>query len=181
MKMPKAETTRRGFLTYLTELLLLTIGILMAIPAVAYLSAPVRRRPGDDAAEPNLSDAGPLADIPLDQWHLVALDIVRQDGWKKTRVKQSVWVRRDGASEQAIRILSPICPHLGCPVNWHTDQKEFKCPCHGGIFDVTGKHVAGPPPRNMDPLLDFKVLNGHLWIRWQDFKIGVSECIPVSV
>ncbi len=179
--MQKTDTTRRGFLSTITELLLVMIGILIAIPAVGYLIAPVRRRAGDGAAEPSFWDAGPVADIPVDQWNLVSLDVVRQDGWKKTRVKQSVWVRREGVGDQAISILSPICPHLGCPVNWHPDRKEFMCPCHGGIFDATGKHVAGPPPRGMDPLLEFKILNGHLWIRWQDFKIGVPDRVLVSV
>jgi hypothetical protein len=31
----------------------------------------------------------------------------------------------------------------------------------------------------MDPL-DYRVENGRLLIRWQDFKVGVAERIPVS-
>ena len=50
-----------------------------------------------------------------------------------------------------IEVLSSICPHLGCPLNWHPDHAEFVCPCHGGVFDAHGRHVAGPPPRSMDP------------------------------
>jgi nitrite reductase/ring-hydroxylating ferredoxin subunit len=168
-------------LTYLTEVLMLIIGIMMVIPAVVYLFAPLRRRAGGGAAEPTFWDAGPLADLPMDQWHLLPLEMHRQDGWKKTTVKQAVWVRREGGEGQAIRIMSPICPHLGCPVNWHPDRKEFMCPCHGGIFDANGKRVSGPPPRDMDALVDFKVLEGHLWIRWQDFKIGVGDRVPVSI
>jgi hypothetical protein len=30
-------------------------------------------------------------------------------------------------------------------------------------------------------LAEFKVLNGHLWVRWQDFKIGVADRVPVSI
>jgi hypothetical protein len=32
----------------------------------------------------------------------------------------------------------------------------------------------------MDPL-EFEVRQGRLWVRWQDFKIGVPERIAVSV
>jgi hypothetical protein len=32
----------------------------------------------------------------------------------------------------------------------------------------------------MDPL-EFEVRAGRLWVRWQDFKIGVAEHVPVSV
>jgi menaquinol-cytochrome c reductase iron-sulfur subunit len=114
------------------------------------------------------------------QWDLRPLEVLQQDGWKKTRVRHSIWVRREGQGDQAIIVLSPICPHLGCPVNWHADQSEFICPCHGGTFDAKGQHIAGPPPRSMDPL-QFELRDGHLWVRWQDFKIGVADRVPVSV
>jgi hypothetical protein len=32
----------------------------------------------------------------------------------------------------------------------------------------------------MDPL-DYEVRASRLWIRWQDFKIGVAERVPVNV
>jgi len=179
--MPKDDMTRRGFFDYITALLLLAIGILMAIPTVGYLLAPLRRRAEGDLTDSAFGDAGPLADIPVGQWHLVALEVVRQDGWKKTRARQSVWVFRKDETGQSITIKSPICPHLGCPVNWQPDKKQFVCPCHGGIFNADGKHTAGPPPRDLDSLEEFKILNGHLWLRWQDFKIGVPDRIPVSV
>lgn len=50
--------------------------------------------------------------------------------------------------------LSLICTHLGCVVSWHQDEKRLKCPCHGGIYDVTGTVLGGPPPR---PLPSFEV------------------------
>ena len=76
-------------------------------------------------------------------------------------------------------VLSSICPHLGCPINWIADKDQFNCPCHGGIFNADGAHVGGPPPRSMDTL-DFEVRAGRLWVRWQDFKIGVPQRVPVT-
>ena len=51
-----------------------------------------------------------------------------------------------------INVLSNSCAHLGCPVRWLVNAEgegEFLCPCHGGIYDINGGWVGGPPPRGM--------------------------------
>jgi Rieske Fe-S protein len=176
--MANTGTNRRGFLGLITSLLMAIIGALVAAPALAYFFAPLRRRPENGG--PMFTDAGPLADIPVGPWRLVPVELVRADGWKKTRVRQAVWVHRHGEGDRAMTVLSSICPHLGCPINWHPDQSQFVCPCHGGIFNAEGRNTGGPPPRPMDPL-EFEVRGGRLWVRWQDFKIGVADRIPVRV
>lgn len=49
-----------------------------------------------------------------------------------------------------------FCTHLGCQIHynkvatagWENNPRQSFCPCHGGVFDpVTGKALAGPPPR----------------------------------
>ncbi len=50
--------------------------------------------------------------------------------------------------------FSAICTHLDCTVQYRNDFKHIWCACHNGHFDLTGKNVAGPPPR---PLKSFKV------------------------
>jgi Rieske Fe-S protein len=135
---------------------------------------------GEGGAAAAFLDAGPVADIRPGEWRLVPVEMTHQDGWQKTKVRQAVWVRRQGEGDHAITVLSSICPHLGCPVNWNPEQVRFFCPCHGGTFDGDGRQVAGPPPRAMDPL-EFEVRAGRLYVRWQDFKIGVAERVPVSV
>jgi menaquinol-cytochrome c reductase iron-sulfur subunit len=108
------------------------------------------------------------------------IEVVSENGWEKTRVRRAVWVRREAGNERALSVFSPICPHLGCPINWHPDQSHFLCPCHGGNFNSSGQLLSGPPPRGMDSL-EFEVRAGRLWVRWQDFKIGVSQKVPVEV
>ncbi len=52
----------------------------------------------------------------------------------------------------SINVLSNSCAHLGCPVRWLVNTEgegEFLCPCHGGIYDINGGWVGGPPPRGM--------------------------------
>jgi arsenite oxidase small subunit len=47
--------------------------------------------------------------------------------------------------EMTFRVLSDVCPHLGCRVHWVATENHFLCPCHMGIFDAEGKATAGPP------------------------------------
>ncbi len=42
------------------------------------------------------------------------------------------------------------CPHLGCTVPWDDDERRFRCPCHGSIYDYVGRRLAGPAPRPLD-------------------------------
>jgi Rieske Fe-S protein len=180
MPVANTDTDRRRFLVILTDLVLAAIALMVAIPSLGYFLAPLRRRMESEGAGAVFLDVGPVSEIPVGQWRLLSLEAVREDGWRKSRVRHSVWVRRQGEGKQEITVLSSICPHLGCPINWHPNQSQFVCPCHGGIFDASGRRVSGPPPRPMDPL-DFEVRAGRLWVRWQDFKIGVAERVPVSV
>jgi len=51
---------------------------------------------------------------------------------------------RNGTADDFIA-LSSTCPHLGCQVRWEGQNNRFFCPCHNGVFDPTGKAIAGPP------------------------------------
>jgi len=53
-----------------------------------------------------------------------------------------------------VKAFSAKCTHLDCNVNYKPDTKTFHCACHDGYFDITGKNIAGPPPK---PLLAFTV------------------------
>jgi Rieske Fe-S protein len=178
--MADSHTDRRRFLGILTNLLMAAIGLIIAIPALGYFFAPLRRKSGEGEAGPAFQDAGSISDIPVGEWRLLSIELIHQDGWRKTRVKHAIWVRRHGEGDKGITVFSSICPHLGCPINWHPDQSQFICPCHGGLFNADGQRAGGPPPRAMDPL-EFEIRAGRLWVRWQDFKIGVADRVPVSV
>ena len=68
-------------------------------------------------------------------------------------VGSTAGISRQQATEaqDALNVLSSSCAHLGCPVRWlvKEDGGEFLCPCHGGIYDINGAYVGGPPPRGM--------------------------------
>jgi menaquinol-cytochrome c reductase iron-sulfur subunit len=173
------DAGRRSFLSFCTDLLLLALALLLAIPAFAYFLSPLWARRRRGSTEGGFVDAGPLAALPVGEWRLLTLEILNQDGWRQSLVRHAAWARRTGKADSEVVVLSPICPHLGCPIDWNPSKGQFNCPCHGGTFDRAGRRIGGPPPRSMDDL-EHKVRAGRLWVRWQDFKIGVAERLPVT-
>jgi Rieske Fe-S protein len=49
------------------------------------------------------------------------------------------------------RAFSAKCTHLSCLVTFRSDTKLIWCACHAGSYDLTGKNIAGPPPRPLAP------------------------------
>ncbi len=47
--------------------------------------------------------------------------------------------------KSAFHVISAICTHLGCTVQWR--GTEFDCPCHGSRYHADGTVFAGPAPR----------------------------------
>ena len=65
-----------------------------------------------------------------------------------------------------LNILSNSCAHLGCPVRWFPEKHEFLCPCHGGLYDINGGYVGGPPPRGMYSYPQAEIReDGSLWVK----------------
>ena len=48
-------------------------------------------------------------------------------------------------TSDGVRVLSDVCPHLGCRVHWQADTRTFYCPCHQGVFTDEGVAIKGPP------------------------------------
>jgi Rieske Fe-S protein len=88
--------------------------------------------------------AGRVDDLVRDLPTPVTIRVTREDGYTQVAEREVVFLVRTGASE--VTALSSTCTHLGCRVSWDATAQVLKCPCHGGVFDRTGRVTAGPPP-----------------------------------
>ena len=41
------------------------------------------------------------------------------------------------------------CPHMGCRLEWNSEEERWECPCHGSGFDRDGKLLDDPARRDM--------------------------------
>lgn len=48
------------------------------------------------------------------------------------------------------RAFSATCTHLACTVQYRPDLGQIWCACHNGHYDLTGRNIAGPPPRPLE-------------------------------
>lgn len=55
---------------------------------------------------------------------------------------QKVAAYRNKSGE--LELVSAICPHMGCAVNFNTAETTWDCPCHGSRFDTQGNLLTGP-------------------------------------
>ena len=140
------------------------MGALLAIPLIRFVTYPLRK----SATDESWSDVGPIGDFAsLTAPVAKTITLERRDAWQTTSSQTAVYVLppKDGQ----LRILSPICPRLGCSVRWDDGADKFICPCHAGSFTADGDRIAGPPPRSMDTL-EAKVEDGTLKVRYQYFR-----------
>jgi Rieske Fe-S protein len=54
-------------------------------------------------------------------------------------------------SDGQLRAFSAVCTHLDCTVKYRSDLQKIHCACHGGMYDLNGQNIAGPPPRPLQP------------------------------
>jgi len=50
----------------------------------------------------------------------------------------------------SLHALSARCTHLDCTVQFRKDREQIWCACHGGVYDIDGRNVSGPPPRPLE-------------------------------
>jgi menaquinol-cytochrome c reductase iron-sulfur subunit len=158
------ETTRRSYLGWLIGLCTAGVGAVLSVPLIRFSLYPLRAQ----TTEVKWSDAGPASDfVSLPAPLRRSITVEQVDGWRKTVSEKVVYVTKSSASE--LRVLSAVCPHLGCSVQWSDARHEFLCPCHAASFGTDGSRLNGPSPRAMDSL-ESQIQNGRLIVRYQYFR-----------
>ncbi len=166
LRMPE-RSGRRTFLQWAVGVLTVMISGVLAWPLVGNLVGPIYRK-----ARLRYSKVKPLEQIPQGGPVLVAFPYIKEDAYLREVQEHEVWVVRHPSGE--LVVFSPICPHLGCRVQWHKGLQQFICPCHGSVFAASGQVLGGPAPRPLDTL-PHKVQNGVLMVEWERFKTGVAQ------
>jgi Rieske Fe-S protein len=160
---------RRRFLTLVTGAASALTGVLLGVPLVGRLLAPL----ASSGAGPSAWRAvGALTDFPQGRPQRVSFPVQVQDGWVSKTTQQAAWVVRTG--EDALRVLSTVCPHLGCSVKLAAAEKGFACPCHDSSFGEDGSYEHGPARRGLDEL-PVRVVGGVVELRWVEFEPGIAE------
>ena len=128
----------------------------IAAPIVSYLIAPLLR----PTESKDWVRMGRVEDLPLNTPQ--RLEVARRvvEGWVTEDSAVTAWVVR---VPDNIYVFDPHCTHLGCAYRWIEQEKEFFCPCHAGVFSLTGKVVSGPPPRPLDRYA-YEVREGALYV-----------------
>ena len=103
------------------------------------------------------------------------------DAWNRTENVPigSVYVQKTG--ESTVRVLNAVCPHLGCAVGYNPAKTGYSCPCHKSSFSMDGTILdpKSPSPRGMDELEAEVRANGEVWVKFQNFRKGSADKIPV--
>jgi Rieske Fe-S protein len=106
--------------------------------------------------------AGAMDALSGDEPMPVTLRVARQDGFTQVVDRMVIYLVRTGDNE--VRAMSSTCTHLGCRTSYDRQTKRILCPCHGGVYDMQGNVVAGPPPAGLSTL-PTRVENGQVMVQ----------------
>ena len=130
------KISRRTFLDYL-----LGIGFLAWLGSVLYPIVAYFKVPKQTEAAPSNVVAGSTKDF-------------KPNEGKVFRFGNEPAVLVD-TPDGKLTAFSAVCTHLQCTVQYRPDMEKIYCACHGGVYDLNGRNIAGPPPR---PLQEYKVI-----------------------
>lgn len=176
--------TRRDVYRYASLALGGLIKLTVAVPAVAFLVSPLRKK-AQAAGDETFTTLSSLSQLAIGQPRSFPIIQDRIDAWVKYPAEPvgSVWlVRQPAGSKPEVIAYTSECPHLGCAINLGADGKSFLCPCHTSAFDLEGKPQNQVPPRPMDRL-EVELSDGpdpQVRVKFQKFRTLAEERIPLA-
>jgi len=129
---PYQQQSKRDFLKYF-----LGGGFFAWITAVLYPVLAYMKPPRQGEVLVSSVNAGKLADIPIDTGQII-----------KFGTKPVILVH---TASGELNAFDATCTHLDCTVQYRADMGVIWCACHNGKYDLTGRNIAGPPPRPLEP------------------------------
>jgi len=101
-------------------------------PVVNYIIPP----PEKEVKEKDEIVVGKASEVPPDSGKIYQFN------------KDKVIVVNNGGTLTAV---SAVCTHLGCLVQWKSDEKNIYCACHGARYTDDGQIISGPQPLPLAP------------------------------
>ena len=135
----KKKYSRRQLMMLGTGLGAGVVGLMLSTPALGFLLSPlfIQRRV-------QWVTVGPIDTVPVGTPTPLIAELPADEGWPTPPQPRVVYVlKKDDGS---MRAFSNICTHMQCDVHWEPRLGQFLCPCHGGLYDIDGNNVGGPPP-----------------------------------
>jgi len=123
--------TKRDFLK-----IVLGGGLLAWLAAVMYPLVAYLKPPKQGEVQVTSVKVGPVTGIAKDSGTIVRFG------------NKPVILIRNASGE--MRAFSATCTHLDCTVQYRKDMGMIWCACHNGRYDLSGRNIAGPPPRPLD-------------------------------
>ena len=78
-------------------------------------------------------------------------------------------------SDGTLAAFSLLCTHACCPCNYDASSNLILCPCHGSIFDATGRVVRGPAGMPL-PSIELSIDSaGYVYPKGIN---GFGPCVP---
>ena len=130
----------------------------IGLPAIGFAVGPIF-----DEEKPEFQDVGPPSDFTPASYEPRTITLTAGVG---EAGNTTVYIREgnpslSGEKKGEYIAISTRCAHLGCPVRWVDAAERFVCPCHGGVYDLRGLVVGGPPVRPLDRFVT-RVENGQV-------------------
>lgn len=126
------------------------LAALVGIPAGATVLDPLLRR-----SDSGWTDAGPADAVREGTATQFTYEV--RAGWESRR--QVGFLVREG---ETIVAFSARCTHAGCTLRLRGGR--FLCPCHAGVFSLSGRPLEGPPEAPLERL-ETRVREGRIEVR----------------
>ncbi len=124
------------------------------------------------------TDLGPLDRFRgLNAPKSMVIKLETTNGWQTSLSRKLIYITRSARGR--LQVLSAVCPHLGCTVDWEPARNDFHCPCHNSVFAPDGNYISGPAPRGMDSL-PIRVVQGRLQVRYLYFRNLLAQKVELS-
>lgn len=176
-----ASPERRGALGKLVAGVAALIGLIAATGPIAVLLHPLLRPKSGASGSDDWLTLGPASMFPRGGVPVrVPIHMERRDAWQTLPPSSVGFVYVQRTSTDEYRVLSGVCPHMGCAVGLADEGRSFLCPCHRSAFTIDGATTqpkdgaSNPSPRGMDPL-PWRLKGGQVQVQWIRYEPGVPE------